>query len=197
LVTPRIRRWAYLCGLGATIGLGVIAVVILVTWPNNAVADHVLIWRAQRELVRGLERRVAAEADPETRAYYQAWLAEERGDLPGAIRGFQALRDAAGPGTVLYLESSLRLGLVYGKNHDPGRELATYQGLMARYPGASRLSQATFHLRRGEQAPARRLLEDALAQDAEDGSLGQHRKLARVILNGIRHDGPAGPAASR
>ena len=96
-----------------------------------------------------------------------------KGDLPEAILGFQSLRDDARSGAALHLKSALRLGLAYGGNRQPDQELATYQSLMERHPGPSRLSQATYHLRRGEREQARRLLDDALARDESDGSPGR------------------------
>jgi len=61
---------------------------------------------------------------------------------------------------------------------------------MDRHPGASRLGQIFFHLRRDERGPALHLLEEALAQDARDGSLGQYRQTAREIRDHLH-----GPAA--
>jgi hypothetical protein len=188
-VSPVVRRWLRLILISAVGTLATVGVAVYLTWPDNRVGDHVRVWQAQRETIRALERRVAGESDPLIRRYYAAWLSEERGDVPEAIREFRALRDQASPGTDLHLHCSLRLGLAYGLNREPERELAVYRDLLARYPGASRLSQATFHLRRGEAAPARRLLTEALAQDAADRSLGASRPMAQAILDEIRSQG--------
>jgi tetratricopeptide (TPR) repeat protein len=131
--------------------------------------------------IRALEWRIAQEAEPHSQAFYRAWLAEERGDLDGAIRGFRSLQEGVSPDSPLHLKSSLRLGLAYGLNGQPDQELAAYQSLMERYPGASRLSQATYHLRRGDRDQARRLLDEALARDERDGSLGSDRDIARTL----------------
>jgi hypothetical protein len=158
------------------------------TWPNNAVGVYLHERRHREANVRALEWRVARETESAGKAFYQAWLAEEKGDLGGAIRGFRSLRDGAQPGTQWHLKSSLRLGLAYGRDNQPDQELATYQALMERYPGPSRLSQAMYHLRRGETAQVRRLLDDALARDARDGSLGADRQFAQGLRAGL---GPA------
>lgn len=167
---------AVLLGVGAT---------MYATWPDNF-AGVLVTERQNREAnIRALEWRLTRETEPAELAFYQAWLAEERGDFDEAIRGFRSLRDTALPGTALYLRSSLRLGLAYGRNRQPEEELAIYQGLMERYPGPSRLSQATHHLRRGERDQARRLLDDALARDERDGSLGSERPFALWLRAGL------------
>jgi len=181
------RRWMILC---FTLGVALtgIAATIHVTWPNNFAGVFVNERRNRAANIRALEWRITQETDPSGRAFYEAWLAEEKGDLEEAIRGFRSLRDAAPPGTGLHLTSSLRLGLAYGRNGQPDEELAAYQGLMKLYPGRSRVSQATYHLRRGERDQARRLLDDALARDERDGSLGSDRKFALGLRAGL---GPA------
>jgi hypothetical protein len=170
---------------------------IYVTWPANVVGNYLNDRRNREATVRALEWRIGNEADPLERRFYQAWLAEEKRDLKGAIRGFHALREEVPPGTPLHLRSSLRLGLAYGLNRQPERELQTYLALMERYPGASRLSQATFHLRRRETDRARALLDAALAQDAQDGSLGAHRQLARQLRDGLGPGPEAGGSPAR
>ncbi len=164
-------------------GLSVAAAVVVtyMTWPANAVANYFHDRRNQQANVRALEWRIGAETDPLERRFYQAWLAEEKDDLKGAIRGFQYLRDDARPGTPLHLKASLRLGLAYGLNRQPERELQTYLALKEHYPGPSRLSQATFYLRQGDRKQARRVLDEALAQDAKDGSLGTQRGFAEYL----------------
>jgi len=172
------------------LGVGLIGIVATIhsTWPNNFAGVFLNERRNREANIRALEWRITEETDPGGRAFYQAWLAEEKGDLEEAIRGFRSLRDAAPPGTGLHLTSSLRLGLAYGRNGQPDEELAIYQGLMGPYPGRSRLSQATYHLRRGERDQARRLLDDALARDERDGSLGSDRKFVLGLRAGL---GPA------
>lgn len=160
-----------------------IGLAVWLSWPDNAVADHVSIWQGHRDMVRGLRARVAAEPDLEVKAFFAAWLAEEEGDIAGAIRGFESVRSRSRPGTQTYLVSTIRLGQAYGRNNDPVRELAVYRELLTDHPLASRLSQATFHLRRREVEAARALLLEALAQDARDGSLGEYRGMAQALLN--------------
>lgn len=183
----------------ACLALGValtgIAATIHVTWPDNFAGVFVNERRNRTANIRALEWRITQESDPAGRAFYEAWLAEEKGDLDAAIRGFRSLRDAAPRGTGLYLTCSLRLGLAYGRNGQPDEELAIYQSLIGAYPGASRLSQATYHLRRGERDQARRLLDDALARDKHDGSLGTEREFVRALRAGLGpapNDGAAG-----
>lgn len=195
-MTAKARRLLSVLGISSCIGLVAVAIVTYATWPANTLGNYLRNRQARQQIVHALERRISAERDSLTREFYQAWLAEEKGDLAGAIQGFQSLRERARPGTPLHLHSSLRLGLAYGLNHDLKQELATYQGLMAQYPGASRLSQATFHLRRGEAERARVLLDEALAQDEKDSSLGTSRRLAQDLRNGlgpVRGNGPAVP----
>lgn len=189
-MAPKTRRLLRVTVLTTCIGLVGIAAATYATWPDNALGAYLHQRRAQQEIVRSLERRVAGEPDPLTREFYQAWLAEEKGDLAGAIRGFASLQAAAPPGTTLHLQSSIRLGLAHGLNHDPERELATYRALMARYPGPSLLSQAMFHLRRGQRERARLLLDEAIARDRSDGSLGSDRQLASTLRNGLGQAGP-------
>jgi len=188
------RRLVVFVLLSSGLSVAAAAVTTYATWPANAVANYFHDRRNQQANVRALEWRVGAETDPLERRFYQAWLAEEKGNLAGAIQGFQSLREKTRPGTPLHLHSSLRLGLAYGLNRDLEQELATYQGLMDQYPGASRLSQATFYLRRGEAERARVLLDEALGQDEKDGSLGTSRRLAQDLRNGLgpmRGNGPA------
>jgi tetratricopeptide (TPR) repeat protein len=162
-----------------------LAVTIHSTWPDNFAGVFFHDRRNRDANIRALEWRIRGETDPAGRAFFEAWLAEESGDLDGAIRGFRSVRDGASPGSALYLRSSLRLGLAYGGNGQPDEELAVYQGLMGLHPGPSRLSQATYHLRRGERDQARRLLDDALARDERDGSLGSDRGFARALRAGL------------
>jgi tetratricopeptide (TPR) repeat protein len=188
LVTAKSKRLLGIAGVSLAFGLAAVAAVTYATWPNNAVGVYLIERRNREANIRALEWRITQETEPTGKAFYQAWLAEEKGDLEGAIRGFRSLRDAVQPGTALHLKSSLRLGLAYGRNRQPEEELAIYRGLMERYPGQSRLSQATYHLRRGEREQARRLLDDALAQDERDKSLGSDRQLALSLRAGL---GPA------
>ena len=193
-MTAKTRRMLGVLGLSASLGLVGVAVTTYATWPANTLGNYLRNRQAHQQIILALERRTSAERDSLTREFYQAWLAEEKGNLAGAIQGFQSLREKARPGTPLHLHSSLRLGLAYGLNRDLEQELATYQGLMDQYPGASRLSQATFYLRRGEAERARVLLDEALGQDEKDGSLGTSRRLAQDLRNGLgpmRGNGPA------
>ncbi len=193
-MTAKTRRMLGVLGLSASLGLVGVAIVAYATWPANTLGNYLRNRQAHQQIILALERRTSAERDSLTREFYQAWLAEEKGNLAGAIQGFQSLREKARPGTPLHLHSSLRLGLAYGLNRDLEQELATYQGLMDQYPGASRLSQATFYLRRGEAERARVLLDEALGQDEKDGSLGTSRRLAQDLRNGlgpVRGNGPA------
>ena len=193
-MTAKTRRMLGVLGLSASLGLVGVAVTTYATWPANTLGNYLRNRQAHQQIILALERRTSAERDSLTREFYQAWLAEEKGNLAGAIQGFQSLREKTRPGTPLHLHSSLRLGLAYGLNRDLKQELATYQGLMDQYPGASRLSQATFYLRRGEAERARVLLDEALGQDEKDGSLGTSRRLAQDLRNGLgpmRGNGPA------
>jgi len=179
------RRLVVLVCLASGLSVAAAAIVTYVTWPANAVANYFNDRRNQQANVRALEWRVGAETDHLERRFYQAWLAEEKGDLKGSIREFKSLRDDARPGTPLHLRSSLRLGLAYGLNRQPERELQTYVALMDRYPGSSRLSQATFYMRQGDRNQARRVLDKALAQDEKDGSLGSQRGFAQYLRAGL------------
>jgi predicted Zn-dependent protease len=184
-----------LTAIALGLGLCAIAAMTYTTWPENAVGVYLHERRNREANIRALESRIARETEPAGKAFYQAWLAEEKGDLAEAIRGFQSLRDRAQPGTQWHLKSSLRLGLAYGRDHQPEQELAMYQALMDRYPGQSRLSQATYYLRRGEKEQARRLLDDALARDERDGSLGADRQFALGLRAGLgpgKHETPSG-----
>ncbi len=189
-------KWRLLMAcVAAGAALVAIAVTIFSTWPDNVAGVFLHERRNRQASIRALEWRIGQETDPAGRAFYQAWLAEERGDLDSAIRGFRSVRDAAPRGSRMHLTSSLRLGLAYGGNGQPNEELAVYQGLMGPFPGPSRLSQATYHLRRGERHQARRLLDDALARDQRDGSLGSDRDFARALRAGLGaapDDGSAG-----
>jgi hypothetical protein len=191
-VRRRIRSAIFLLLLAAGGTSAVVGLAVWLSWPENSVADYVHIWRAQRERVDGLRRRVAAEADPEVKAFYAAWLAEEQGDIAAAVRGFESVRSRSRPGSQGYLASTIRLGQAYGRSGDPARELAVYRSLLSDHPAASRMSQATFHLRRREFEAARRVLVEALEQDTRDGSLGGYRPMAQALLDGTRqHGGPA------
>jgi tetratricopeptide (TPR) repeat protein len=188
-VTPKFRRLLAVLILASCTGLVGVAAATYATWPANTLGAYLRHRRAQQEIVRGLERLIAAEPDPLSREFYQAWLAEEKGDFTEAIRAFESLQVKAPPGTEFHLRTSLRLGLVHGENHEPERELATYRALMVRYPGPSLLSQTMFYLRQGQRDRARVLLDQALAQDARDGSLGRDRQFALMLRNGLN---PAG-----
>lgn len=180
-MTIKSRRIMELLLLASGFGLVGVALMTYLTWPANTLGNYVQDRRNHQANVRSLTWRIQSEADPLERRFYQAWLAEEKQDLQGAIRGFQALRADTQPGTNLHLRSSLRLGLAYGQNHQPDQELAAYRALMDRYPGPSRLSQATYYLRRGDKDHARMVLEEALAQDEKDGSLGSDRQFAQYL----------------
>jgi len=179
------KRLLGIAGLSLGLGLVGAAAMTYATWPDNALGTYLHERRNREANIRALEWRITQETEPTSHAFYQAWLAEEKGDLERAIRGFQSLRDGSPDGSALYLKSSLRLGLAYGRNGQSDQELAVYQGLMERYPGQSRLSQATYHLRKGYRDQARRLLDDALAQDARDGSLGSDRPFAEYLRAGL------------
>ena len=188
-MTAKIRRMLQVLALSSGVGLVAVVVTTYATWPANTLGNYIHDRRNREANVRALTSRIEREADPLLRRFYQAMLAEEKGDLDGAIQGFRVLRDEARPGTLLHLRSALFLGQAYGQNRQPADELATYQALMEWYPGASRLSQATFYLRRGERARAQAVLDEALARDAEDGSLGRDRAFARY-LRGIAEEAP-------
>ena len=184
-MTGKSKKLLGIAVLSLVVGLGGVAATVHLTWPNNALGVYLLERENRQANIRSLEWRVSMETEPASRAFFQAWLAEEKGDLAQAIRGFQSLRDAARPGTPFHLLTSRRLGLAYGLNHEPERELATYQALNDQYPGSSRLSQATFHLRRGEKEQARRMLDEALDRDERDGSLGADRPFAQSLRAGL------------
>jgi hypothetical protein len=176
--------------------MGGVGFTVYLTWPNNALGVF-LHERENREAnIRALKWRVSVETEATSRAFYQAWLLEEQGDLGEAIRRFQSLRDEARPGTLFHLRTSLRLGLAYGLNREPERELATYQALLVQYPGPSRLSQATFYLRHDEKDRARETLDEALAQDEKDGSLGTDRPFAQSLRAGLVPKRRGGSSAS-
>ncbi|RPI07333.1 MAG: hypothetical protein EHM71_10845 [Zetaproteobacteria bacterium] len=179
------KRSLVVGGFGAGFGLVAAAVMLYATWPDNAVGVYLNERRNREANIRALEWRVTQEIEGADRDFFRAWLAEEKGDLDEAIRGFQSVRDGAAPGTAFHLKTTLRLGLAYGNNRQPDEELAVYQGLMARYPGPSRLSQAMYRLRRGEKEEALRLLDDALALDERDGSLGTQRDFALFLRAGL------------
>ena len=184
-MTGKSKKLLGIAALSLVIGLGGVAATVYLTWPNNALGVYLHERENRQANIRALEWRVSMETEPASRAFFQAWLAEEKGDLAQAIRGFQSLRDAARPGTPFYLRTSMRLGLAYGLNHEPERELAIYQALSDRYPGSSSLSQATFHLRHGEKEQARRALDEALDRDERDGSLGADRAFAQSLRAGL------------
>lgn len=195
-MTAKNRRFVEMLLLASGLGLVGVAVTTYLTWPANTLGNYVRDRQNREANVRAITSRIEHEADPLERRFYQAWLAEEKGDFDGAIRGFQALRDETQPGTKLHLRSSLRLGLAYGRNRQPKLELATYQALMDQYPGPSRLSQATFYLRQDDRDRARMLLEEALAQDEKDGSLGSDRQFARYLRATLEPRSPEAPSAS-
>jgi hypothetical protein len=177
-------------GVGSALAgmVGVILVLVL-TWPQNSLGAYFRLRDDQGKIIRALERRIAGESNPLEQAFYQAWLTEEQGDQAGAIAGFREVQDRADRGGSLYVRATLRLGQSYGRNGEFERELAAYQSLMARHPGASRLGQILFHLRHDERVEALAMLEIALAQDGQDGSLGQYRQTAREIRDGLRAPG--------
>ena len=179
------KRLLSIAGLSLGLALLGAAAMTYATWPDNALGVYLHERRNREANIRALEWRITQEADPTSHAFYQAWLAEEKGDLERAIRGFQSLRDGTPGSSALYLKSSLRLGLAYGRNGQSDQELAVYQGLMRLYPGQSRLSQAMYHLRKGDRDQARRLLDNALARDARDGSLGSDRQFAAFLRAGL------------
>ena len=184
-MTGKPKKLLGIAALSLVVGLGGVAATVSLTWPNNVLGVYLLERENRQANIRALEWRVSTETEPASRAFFQAWLAEEKGDLAQAIREFQSLRDAARPGTPIHLRASLRLGLAYGLNHEPERELANYLALNDQYPGPSRLSQATFHLRRGEKEQARRALDEALDRDEQDGSLGADRPFAQSLRAGL------------
>lgn len=193
-MTAKTRLFLHM-GLGSALA-GVVGVILAVylTWPQNSLGAYLQLRDDQAKIIRALEGRIAGESDPLVRTFYQAWLAEERGDLAGAIAGFREVQSRADRDGSLSVRATLRLGQSYGRNGEPERELATYQSLMERHPGASRLGQIFYHLRRDEQAEALALLEVALAQDARDGSLGRYRQAAHQIRDGLRASAPRAPA---
>ena len=174
-------------GLGSALA-GVVGVILalVLTWPQNSLGAYFRLRDDQAKIIRALEDRDAGESHPVERTFYQAWLAEERGDLAGAIVGFREVQDRADQAGRLYVRATLRLGQSYGRNGELEREMTVYRSLMDRHPGASRLGQIFYHLRRDEQAEALALLEVALVQDAQDGSLDQYRQAAREIRDGLR-----------
>ena len=184
-MTGKSKKLLGIALLSLVVGLGGVAATVYATWPNNVLGVYLFERENRQANIRALEWRVSTETEPASRAFFQAWLAEEKGDLAQAIREFQSLRDAARPGTPIHLRASLRLGLAYGLNHEPERELANYLALNDQYPGSSRLSQATFHLRRGEKEQARRALDEALDRDERDGSLGADRPFAQSLRAGL------------
>ena len=196
-MTAHSKRFLGIAIVSLGLGLGGVAATVYLTWPNNALGLYLHERKNRDANIRALEWRVSHETEPTFRTFYQAWLAEEKGDLSEAIRGFRSLRDAARPGTEFHLRTSLRLGLAYGLNHEPTRQLTTYQALMDRYPGPSRLSQATFYMRHGDKDQARKMLDDALAQDEKDGSLGTHRPFAQSLRAGLGPEQLEGASGSR
>jgi tetratricopeptide (TPR) repeat protein len=193
-VTPKIRlflRVGLASAMAGTIG---VALAVALTWPQNSLGGYLKSRENHNKIVRALEDRIAGETDPAERAFYQSWLAEERGELAAAIAGFQDVRDRTGRDGPLYVRATLRLGQSYGRSGDPERELATYEGLMERHPGAGLLGQIFFRLRRGERAEASALLDVALRRDAQDGSLGHYRDVARQIQNDLQAAGYGTPA---
>lgn len=184
-MTAKTRRLLEVLLVSAGSGLLGVAVMIYLTWPANTLGNYLYDRRNHEATVRILTLGIAREGNPFLRRFYQAMLAEEKGDFAGAIQGFRALRDEAQPGTPPHLHSALRLGLAYGLNGQPELELATYQALMDRYPVQSRIGQAAFYLRRGERDRARALLDEALALDGRAGSLESDRSFARRLRSGL------------
>ncbi len=177
-------------GLGSALaGMVGVLLALILTWPQNSLGMYLRLRDDQAKIVRALELRAARESNPLERAFYRAWLAEEEGDVAGAIAGFREVQASADREGSLYVRATLRLGQSHGRNGDPERELAVYRSLLDRHPGASRLGQILFHLRRDERAEALALLEVALAQDTQDGSLGQYRQAAREIRDRLRTPG--------
>jgi predicted Zn-dependent protease len=196
-VTAHSKRFLGIAIVSLGLGVAGVAATAYLTWPNNALGLYLHERKNRAANIRALEWRVSHETDPTYKSFYQAWLAEEKGDLNDAIRSFQLLRDAATPGTEIHLRTSLRLGLAYGLNDEPERELAIYQAMMDRYPGPSRLSQALYYMRHGKKGQARKTLDDALAQDKEDGSLGSHRPFAQSLRTGLGPGEFEGGSSSR
>lgn len=184
-MTAKTRLFLKMGLASAAVGLLGAGLAVYLTWPDNSLGAYLRARQNHAKIVQALERRIAGEPDPLARTFYRAWLAEERGDLTGAIAGFEAVRQGAAVEKTLHLHATLRLGQSYGRNGDPERELETYRSLMGRHPGAARLGQIFFHLRRDERGPALALLEEALAQDTRDGSLGQYRQTAREIRDDL------------
>ena len=196
-MTAKARRLLKILLLASGLGLVGVAVMTYLTWPANTLGNYVQDRRNREANIRALTLRIEREMDPLERRFYQAWLAEEKQDLQEAIRGFQTLAAETRPGTDLHLRSSLRLGLAYGLNHQPDQELATYRGLMDQYPGPSRVSQATFYLRQGDRDHARAVLDEALAQDVRDGSLGSDRHFAQYLRTIVESGDRKAVSASR
>ena len=180
-MTAKSRRLLELLVLASGIGLVGVAIVTYVTWPANTLGNYVRDRQNREANIHFLTMRIDSEKDPLERRFYKAWLAEEKQDLQAAIRDFRALRADTQPGTKLHLRTSLRLGLAYGQNHQPAEELSIYEALMSQYPGPSRVSQAMFYLRQDDKDHARVLLDEALAQDEKDGSLGPDRQFAHYL----------------
>src|SRR3989304_9799703 len=107
------RRLVAFVLLSSGLSVAAAAVTTYATWPANAVANYFHDRQNRQANVRALEWRIGAETDPLERRFYQVWLAEEKGDLKGAIRGFKSLRADARPGEPLHLKTSPRLGLVH------------------------------------------------------------------------------------
>ncbi len=193
----KARGWVVLAVSLLVLAVGGVAATLYITWPNNALGVYLHERRNRQANIRALEWRISVESEPLSRAFYQAWLEEERGKLDEAIRGYQALRNGAPVGSPIHLRTSMRLGLAYGLNGEPERELATYRELIDQYPGPSRLGQATFHLRRGEKDAARTILDEALSRDEKDGSLGSDRQLAKFLRAGLDSGQKEGPSSSQ
>jgi hypothetical protein len=188
-MNARRPRWLRVVGLALGLSVAGAAAAGVLTWPDNPLADYWRIWRNWRGRLAGLERRVATEKDPVVQAYYQAWLTAERGHTRQAMAEYRAVREAAPPGSRLGVQAALRLGRLHGDVGEYAAELAIYESLMPAHPAESLLSQGMFYIRRGDRERARALLDEALARDARDGSLGEDRRLARGLRHGL---GPAG-----
>ncbi len=180
-MTVRPRRLLHLTLLATGLSFVAVAAAAYLTWPTNILGDYVRIWQAHQANIQSITRGMERLSDPRERRFYQAMLAEEKGDLVEAIRILRPLAEESEQGSPFRLKVTLRLGQAYGLKGDLEEELATYQALMRNYPGPSRISQAAFHLRRGDRQRAKILLDEALEQDTKDGSLGSDRRFAEHL----------------
>ncbi len=106
-MTAGTRRLLSLLLLASGGGLMEVAEILYLTWPANALGNCVRDRQNHEANIRALTMRIEREPDPLERRFYQAWLAEEKHDLPGAIQSFQVLRADTQPGTNLHLHGCL------------------------------------------------------------------------------------------